>query len=360
MNKLRKKSIKTTLPLFIFFLIVGTVFIGVSAPSLLTASKEPIPLEEVDFDGDIEGLYVTGTLYGVYDWYCENTKNNSLDSKEFIIHADDYYYMGLLADKKDVDEVEALMDVFWSYMDGIATYEELERKQFEITGTISPIPGDSLRFYNDYINEVAIENPSIRTYFLPYYIEMNKVGSFTVGSAWALCIIGVMFVLLGILFLIFALTGHYQKSIKKYIEASGAPEMTAERIERFLENTREINGMYYNAEFICGQHGSTTVFGETSKIAWVYTHVTKNKSYFITISKTHDLVICFTDGTRHFISMKNESVAQQHMNRLAELCPQAIFGYTDELSNLFNRSLPSFLNLRYKQQTTDPNSILNN
>jgi hypothetical protein len=359
MKKLRKKSIRTTLPLFLLFCIVGGAFIGVATPSLLTAAKDPIPLEEVDFDGDIEGLYVTGTLYGIYDCYCENFKNRSTTSKEYIIDANDFYYMGLSVDKKDVDKSDALMDVSWDFLDGKATYEELEEKQFEITGTISAIPKDSLRFYNEYINDVAMGDPSLRADFLPYYIEMNKVGNFTIGTVWVFCIVGGVFIFLGILFLVLAISGFYQKSIKKYIANSGAPEMTEERVERFFENTREINGMYYNNEFICGQHGSTTVFGETSKIAWIYTHVTKHKSYFITVSKTHDLVICFTDGTRHFVSMKSESVAQQHINRLSELCPQAIFGYSDELSNLFNRSLPSFLNLRYNQQNTDSNSILN-
>lgn len=360
MNKLRKKSIKTTLPLVIIFFIVGAVFIGITIPSLLTASKEPIPWDEVDFDGDIEGLYITGTLYGVYDRYCESTKNGSAVSTEFIIDADDYYYMGLLANKKNIDKVEDLMDVSWDYLEGKATYEELEELQFEITGTISKIPDDSLRYYNDYINDVAVGDPDLRDSFLPYYIEMDKIGSFTWGTILAFCIIGGLFIFLGILFLILAVNGFYQKSIKKYIANSSSPEMAESRVERFFETTREINGMYYNAEFICGQHGSTTVFGETSKIVWVYTHITKNKSYFITVSKTHELVICFTDGTRHFVSVKNEAVAQQHINRLSELCPQAIFGYSDELSNLFNRSIPSFLNLRYNQQNTDPNSILNN
>ncbi len=358
MNNLRKKSIKTTLPLVIFFFIVGGIFIGISIPSLLTAIKEPIPLDEVDFDDDIEGLYVTGTLYGVYDRYCESTKNGSTVSTEYIIDADDYYYMGLLVNKKNVDKVEDLMDVSWDYLDGKATYEELEELQFEITGTITAIPKDSLYYYNDYIDEVAAGDPELGDYFLPYYIEMDKAGSFTMGTVLAFCIIGGMFMALAILFLVLAVTGHYQKSIKKYIANSGSPEMTEGRIERFLENTPENNGLRYNAEYICGQHGSTTVFGETSKIAWVYTHVTKNKSYFITISTTHELVICFIDGTRHFISMKNEAATKLHMDRLAELCPQAIFGYSDELNNLFNRSRASFLNLRYNQQNTDPNSIL--
>ena len=360
MNKLRKKSMKTTLPLSIFLAIAGIVMIALSLPSITTGKQEPIPWEEVDFEGDIEGLYVSGTLNGIYDWYCENTTDGRITSKEYIIDADDTYYMGMLVLKKDMDDAEDLMDVSWDYLDGYATEEELEEMQYEITGIISPIPTDSLHFYNEYIDWVTEADPTARSLFLPYYIEVNKAGAFTVGGAWALAAVGVVFVAIAVLLIVLALNGFYQKSIKKYIAASASPNMTAERIERFFANTKETNGMYYNNEFVCGQHGSSTVFGETSKIAWVYTHVTKHKSYFITISKTYELVICFVDGTRHFISMKNEAAADLHLHRLGELCPQAIFGYTDELNNLFNRSLASFLNLRYNQQNTDPDATLYN
>lgn len=353
MKKLRMKSFKTTLPLSIFLIVVSVVMLAVSAPSLLTAKQEPIPWEEVDFDGEIDGLYISGTLYGIYDWYVENTENGSLKSKEYIIDANDQYYMGLFVPKKDIDQADKLMDVSWDYLDGLISEDELSAAQYEIKGTISPIPSASLHYYNEFIDAVAKQDPTARPLFLPYYIELNKVGSFTLGGALAFGITGLIFFAIAILLFVLAATGAYQKSIKKYIANSGSPEMTAERIERFFATTREINGMYYDNDYICGQHGSSTVFGETPKIVWVYLHVTSNKSYFITISKTNELVICFADGTRHFISMKNETIARIHMNKLTILCPKAIFGYTDELNSLFNRSLTAFLNLRYNKQETD-------
>lgn len=354
MKKLRKKSIKTTLPLFILFAIVGGLMLGFSIPSLLTAKKDPIPLEDVDFSGDIDGLYVTGTIYGIYDYYCETTKGNTIESREYLIDADDYYYMGMIVQKSDMEPAEALMEVSWDYLDGLATEEELQKVQYEITGTISPIPTDSLHYYNEYRDYVVAMDPASAPLFLPYYIEVNKAGNFTVVGAWMLTIAGTIFVGLGILFLTLAVSGAYQKAIKKYIANSASPEMTAERIERFLENTPEVNGLYFNNEFVCGQHGSTTVFGETPKIVWIYMHVTKHKRYFITVGKTYEMVMCFVDGTRHFVSMKNEPSTEHTMKSLSEICPQAILGYTDELNRLFSRSLSEFLNLRYNPHNMDP------
>lgn len=349
MKTLKSKSLKSILPLVILFLIIGVVFEVVSLPSLLTSFEKPVNLDDVDFEEDIEGLYVTGTVYGIYDCYCEETENGNPIGREYIIDANDYYYIGLCVDKKDFDKAEALMEASWDYLDGYTEYEELEKYQYEVTGTITKMPSDSLKLYNEYIDwlEYSEEEEEM---FLPYYIEVGKIGGYTAGGAIALVIAGVVFLLLGVLFLALALTGFYQKSIKKYIAACASPDMAAEKVERFIQNTSEVNGLRYNTEFICGQEGATTVFGEASKLAWVYLHTVTHKRYFITVGKTYSLMLCFTDGTRHLITVKNEAIAQQHMERLSAQFPYIICGYSAELDRMFSKDLPGFLNLRYNQQ----------
>lgn len=357
MKKLRKKSIKTTFGLFFVCVLVGAILICPTIPTWTAANKEPIPWEDIDFEGDIDGLYVTGTLYGVYDEYVANYRHKTLIrgktlmSKEFIIDANEHYYMGLFVNKEDLDQVEDLMNMSQDYTEGKATYEELEKLQFEVTGTITSIPKDSLQYYNSFVNKAVGIHVNMRSQFLPYYLKMNMVEGFTIGTARILCISGSLIILFGILMLILAMSGFYQKSIKKYIAKSDSPEMTEARVKRFFENTPETNGMYYNAEFICGQYGSTTIFGETPKIAWIYTRIIKRRRRFFIVSKTHVLVICYANGTRDFVSLKNESAGKHHTTMLTGFCPQAIFGYTDELDNLFSHSLGSFLNLRYNQRT---------
>ena len=351
MKTLKSKSLKSIIPLFLLFLVIGIVMEAVSFPSVMTSMEDPVNLEDVDFDGDIEGLYVTGTIYGIYDCYCEETENGNPIGREYIIDANDYYFMGLCVDKKDFDDAEALMEASWDYLDGYIEYEELEKYQYEVTGTIVKIPSDSMRYYKEYIDWFDY-TPEEEEMFLPYYLEVGKIGGYTAGGAIALVVIGLIFILLAVLFLVLALTGSYQKSIKKYIAASSSPDMAAEKVERFLQNTTETNGLRYNTEFICGQNGATTVFGEVSKLAWVYLHTVTHKRYFITVGKSYSLMLCFTDGTRYEVTMKNEATAQQHMSRLSEMFPYVVFGYSAELDRMFSKDLPGFLNLRYNQQQT--------
>lgn len=348
MNALKKKSIKSIIPLFLLFLIIGVVMEAVSLPSMLTTLEEPMDWEDVDFEGDIDGLYITGTVYCVYDCYCEETENGRPINREYIIDADESYFMGMIVDKKDFDEAEALMEAYWDYIDGYGDVDQVYAKQYEVSGTITRIPSDSMKFYNEYIDWYKY-TPEEEEMFLPYYLEVGKVNGYTPGGAIALVVIGIIFIILAVLFLVLALTGSYQKSIKKYIAASASPDMAAEKVERFLLNTPEINNLRYNTEFICGQEGATTVFAETSKLAWVYLHTVTHKRYFITVGKSYSLMLGFTDGTRQSVTMKNEAAATHHMDRLSELFPYVICGYSAELDRMFTKDLRGFLNLRYNQ-----------
>lgn len=42
MNTLKKKSIKSVIPLFLLFLIIGGVMMAVSLPAMLTSFEEPM------------------------------------------------------------------------------------------------------------------------------------------------------------------------------------------------------------------------------------------------------------------------------------------------------------------------------
>lgn len=347
MKKLKMKSLKSILWVVIFIWVIAAVLGGPYINGFLKSFQKPIPLESVDFAGDIEGLYVTGTIYGIYDYYCEETKDYKLVAREYIIDAGDSYYMGMRAEgTKDMDNADKLMETSWDFLDYVAEYEELEAVQYEVTGTISKIPSDSRVYYYEYRDWIGTDAET-QAMFLPYYLEVNHIDGNDKTTIYALVIISALLVLFSIGMIIWALTGSYQKVIKKYIQNSASPDMAQEKVERFLENTPEKKGLRYNNEFICGQSGASTAFGETSKLAWVYLHTTTHKRYFITISTTYELMLCFSNGTRQSVGMKSEAIARGHMEDLSKICPQTIFGYSDELERLFSRNLNEFLNLRF-------------
>lgn len=351
MKKLKMKSLKYALLWAAIFWVFAGVIGFKSIPAALNVVKGPISWDEVDFSGDIEGLYVTGTLYGIYDYYCEEVnEDNETLSREYLIDADDEYYIAMRAEgDDDMAAADALMEACWAYMDGEDDGTLMEQAQYEITGVITAIPEDSMEFFYQYLewDEMSAEDQEI---FLPYYIDVNQAGSNSTSPTEGIimAVLSIVFLICGAVSLIWVVTGRYQKSIKKYLDQCPNEDVAREKVERFFETTEEVEGLRYNEEFISGQVGATTVFGEIDKIVWIYLDVTTHKRNFITVRTDYKIAIGFADGDRQFANAKNEESAKQHIQKLAELCPQAILGYSDELNKMFNKDLNGFLKLRYQ------------
>ena len=352
MKALKLKSLKALLPLFLIMFLIGGGCLYSAVPTFIRLAKDPISLDDVDFEGEVEGLYVSGTLLGIYDWYCEEVENNTkVVSREYLIDADDYYYMGLRVAQKDMDAAEALLEASTAYLNGEDDGTALALAQYEVKGTITRMPDDSYELYQEYLgwNEMDAES---RAMFLPYYLDVNSIGGNYVSGAVMLLVIGLIFLAIGLIFLILALSSKYQKSIRKYISQSTSPEAAREKVEYFLNSTPDVNGLKYNRDFICGNANGTTAFGEISKLVWVYKHTVTHKQYFITVGKTYSLMLCFADGTRQAAAVKKEAMADEHIQKLSELCPHTIFGYSEQLDKMFQKDLNGFLDLKYHKTNT--------
>jgi len=357
MNTLKMKSLKSVLLYVILFWGMAVVF-GVAAfPGLVNSTKAPISWDDVDFSGDIEGLYITGTVYGIYDWYCEETEDDEVISREYLTDADGSYYIALRAEGEDMIAANTLMDATYTYFMGEDDGTLLTENQYEITGVIKKMPSDSLELFYEYIGWDSMDEES-RAYFLPYYIDINKIGNYDASGTMIMSIAaGVMF-LIGVALLIFTFAGVFQKPVKKYIKNSSNPELATEKVNNFVQTVPEVNGLRYNHEFVCGNNKYLITFGETSKIAWIYKQVVNHKRYFITVSKTYTIVFGFVDGTKQVAVVKNEESADSHIEQLQQLCPYSVFGYTDELDKMFRKDLNQFLNISYnspkdEKHTTD-------
>ena len=346
MKKLQMKSLRSNLFVIIVLLIIAGALSFSSLPGLLKLLKGPTDLEQVNYYDDIDGLYVSGTLYGIYDAYCETTENGKTVSREYIIDAGDAY-MGLLVMAKDLDEAENLMEASWDYMDDQdPDGSALAAAAYQVTGTIQSIPYEDYQLYKDYFDYDSLDDDA-KSLIRPYYLAVNKVDNSTTSSVIAFSLLGLVLILLAIFFIIWPFTGHYQKSIKQYIAGCPDPNVAREKVEHFLETVPVTNSLRCSRDFICGQSGATTVFNETSKLIWAYQHTTTHKRNFITVGHTYALVLAFADGTRHNVSMKSETQVRENLALLENMCPQAILGYSAELDTMFKKNLSQFLGLRY-------------
>lgn len=152
MNELKKKSlISSLLPLC----ILGAVTIFLmwdTVPAWLRWMYGPMDMGTVNFELEADGLYVETPLYGIYDYYCEEMLNGELSAREYIIDANDWYYMGLRVDEEDMEQSEALLEASYEYLYGDGDGTALEAAQYTVCGTIRRMPEDSLKLYKEYLD----------------------------------------------------------------------------------------------------------------------------------------------------------------------------------------------------------------
>ena len=341
MKELRKKAVRTAAIVCAILCVFGGVVGVLGFQWAMESFREPVPLEEVDFTGDLQDMYVSATVSYIYDPYAKETEHLKVVAYEYVIDADDTYYMGLRAGADYIDVTEALLQASYDYYEGLDDGTELAKHKIEITGLIREMPEESLELYHEYVGYDELHD-SQKGLFLPYYLEIGLKSRVELPVAIIFVVFGVAMVILGIYTLYNAATGKNQKALNDYINNSGSPEATRERIERFIANTPSLYGLQCDADYICGVSGSSVVFGETDKLVWAYyyTHVHKYNN------KTYDVRLVFTDGKLQVFNVNKEEEAVQILDKINQLCPNAIIGFSKDLEKMFKKDFQGLMNLK--------------
>ena len=322
MNSLKLQSFKKFLPIQLMFWILSLLYIiFLWIPTLQHFSSAPIPLEEVDFSGDIENLYVTGTLTANMGYFYEliDLQTKKVDARDYIIPVDDYYFMGLYANGTlTMADANNLLDATVSYYDNTIDETQLAESQYVVTGIIEKMDSSRLAVYEEYLSELDAET---RARFLPYHIrvttadsEFRFVNSFGCGA-----------IVLSILLPVLTISGLFQKNVRKYIKNSPNPTLAREKLLSFLTTTSETDGLRYNKEFICGVCDGFTIIVDTAKVVRMYSQPNSLPFTQLTMS-AYFLIFVLEDGTKKMVELKNAAIAGVHMYHINQLCPWISIG----------------------------------
>ncbi|MBS6953822.1 MAG: hypothetical protein KH230_11390 [Enterocloster asparagiformis] len=344
------KGLKSTWFLIVLFLGIGIFTLGNSGKSLFTrAFSQPVSLDELDYEGDINGKYVRTTIYGIYGAYSEtvSSKTHSVKSREYVIDAGGYHYMALKAQAGDLKKADALMDASFDFLDEKIGVEELEPFQFEVTGTIEKLPSKSLQYYHDFFDWNKL-NDEAKECVLPYYVVIGQVSGMNTATMWGVFIIGVLATGLGMLFLYNGMTG-YERAVRRFLKS--APDSRSdERVRDFLSHTEEIHGLQIDRNYLFMLvNGSGYYMDIPDHVVWMYKRITSHRYNGIPTGKTYGVNISFADHKQREITVKNEQQADEVIRALSSYCSRAIAGYSDDLDKLYQKNYAQFLELRYNQ-----------
>lgn len=126
--------------------------------------------------------------------------------------------------------------------------------------------------------------------------------------------------------------------VDKFVKAQANPEAARKALEQFYENTPAMNGVRVNSEFTVIE---SLVFNvaKTSDILWVYHYCNQVNLYgAIPTGRTHAIKMRTRDGQEYSAVVPTKAAAENLLKFLYERMPGAVFGYNQQLVELWKTS----------------------
>lgn len=346
-EKLKKKSIKSTIPAVIVLCVIGIALIVLEFQNLIAVIRGPVVFETLEPE-EIKGTIVVDASITVnfgafFEWVEKNTQTNRTrtTSVYYIIwtgtdDSEDYRYMAIKVPASDERKMDAMAD---------NTNNNMLSDPIKYSGAIKKMPSKEYEAFREVFEESGWTDEEIDENTLPYYIN---VGALT-GSAGTTVFVffgaGIILVLLGLLLLIYAMTGGRLKSIKKELASLGLTESEA---DYEYESARAFNK---KGDFRISSKLTFFMLGKTphvllnDKVVWVYQMNTTTNSV-----TTYELRFFLVNNRNPFhIAIPNSDTGTEALRYIAQTMPKTIVGYSEDLFNMFQRNYEGFLNLKYNR-----------
>lgn len=346
LKKLKRQSFTSLLFLIILMGAIG--IFGIVASNLFASEPEAQNLYDVPRD-QLEGAYVTVDVQWIYGCYAytETYENNiptgNITEQEYIIDANESDYMCLILGDELMAQADALLeecDAFYMGETDIIT------RNFTVTGEVRKLPSDSIPLYHEFVGYDQME-PADQAIFLDLYLSPADYSLEIVPLVFGLIFLGIALFLL-----ISALSGSYQKQIKKKLE-----EMFGENTERADEYLRQlmeipaVNHLHIGNGAILLRQGYSQALLTSKDLVWAYKQTVRQKVYgIIPAGKTHRIVLKTADKKELFVVMKEAAVKEQLM-KIAQQFPECAIGYTDQMAALYNKNPETMRQVAAAQRT---------
>ncbi|MDR1821776.1 MAG: hypothetical protein LBQ91_04985 [Oscillospiraceae bacterium] len=328
-----KRIFKRKLVLFLVVAVIwGVVFFFVGGPSRL--SNIFGSGEQFTTAGDLETLYnknikrikTTADDFVQY-WYI--TEDNKVTVRYFYYDAGDQFILVRMP----------------------ARYSADDYANFEVSGTVRKRNSGEAEMFSEFISDVA------ESFEVSELTAQKYVSSYVI--AYGTANIGVLFVIASAVLLVFLIIQLFalislvnekrSKSFKRLALAGNPdPDVVNYNISREIQDyaTVTFKNAYFTRSYLIflRAYGYDVRRGED--LVWIYKRVTQNSYNGIPTGKTFQLICCFADGKTLSLPT-GKKTSDEVLTTAAEMYPNAIFGYSQELSRLWKpKNLAPFLAAR--------------
>ncbi len=335
LKKLRKESFARMFIPMLILVGLGSLFIAES--NVLEKPPKVRNLYEVPVE-ELEGAWVTFEvpfIYGCYG-YEERTvngvKTDYIVSKQYLIDANESYYMTLLLNAGEFALADDLLTECEAYLQGLTNRIT---KTFTVTGKVKKLIGERLEIYYDSI-EYETLNPQEQELFLPLAVSIDSPWAVSYDEVRIGCgLILVAFVLGGC-----ALCGMFQRKLvaKARALSNNEPEQIYEYLDYVIEKCQGIRGVFVEGSFIFGRGKIGHYLYGIQDLVWAYQRITTVKAYrVVSVGKESALVLRMADGSMKDIPMSDKD-AKMVLEKIYVQFPSCAQGYSTQLEDMYRQS----------------------
>lgn len=261
---------------------------------------------------------------------------------------------------------EKLQYYFFFTEDGIVlcrsnmkTLTQNSYENFMVEGYLQTREADDNKLVNklapDLAKELGVSSSDIKEKFAPYVIDVSSIKLIPQALTGAglililLCLVQIIRAILGV---VNYENGKWYRNLEKttglrpeeanaLISQEHTDSLYIKRSDvKFTENWILLTfGMFYEAY-------------PKSDLLWVYKTTTQHKTNGVPTGKSHALNLYFKSRKSVNLSSKNEFDADTTLSNIMSLCPDALYGYSDELFRLYNKNRAQMIEIAQQNAET--------
>lgn len=347
-EQLRKKSVKSSIPLFIMMLVIGLGLCAYQFSNVVSAIKGHAVLSELTPEEIEYGMVVDASIETNNGAFMEMYKKNTSTGKKtttslyYIISMDpdnNPPYMAVRVPVSMEDEMEKMAD---------NTFARKYSDPIQISGTIKKMTSSEEKYFISYMKEFGYTEQEVKDMMIPYYIYHGKVGDMVSEVVYVIFGCGALLTIWSIIYIIRVTKGSKLKKIRKEIAESG---YTEEQVDADWASSSEIltNDVMKIGQVFTYVNDGVPHAIKKDRLVWAYMKTTTHKTNGITTGTTYSVIMFTKDNKEFAIDVKDEAAARHVLNEMGNRMPWMLLGYDDELRRCYKRNINEFLDIRYNK-----------
>lgn len=338
-NRVRKRLITRIIIALVIIIgyLVGTGF------GIVQFLKGPIILTPDMNYADYEGKYVTYDARCILSEYIRLEETNTttkeskiLDIGYFVFDEENGSFLGIQLDSKNELKMDQLIE---ESLDYYFQYTDILPEGIKVTGTLTKLEEEDLKFYNETLDYVFSEVPEYKQYAIPYSIIDDNIGGLENTTFYILTAIGIIAVLYLIYTIISFLSDKYKKNFDQFLSKN--PSVSLHSIEADFSTAKQFGKDVWIGKqwtvFISGIHANILT---NKDLVWAYYYYTRGKH-------AESLVRLFKKDKSQIDIHVSKKIAMEILEYYVERYPHMVIGYEKDLESLFKKEFNEFLEIKY-------------